>query len=150
MIRSAEIGEFNVPLTSRIDLDDVFDGSRTCLLDFISHAGEMGTDEALYATYVAKKGINSTADGNVGTIQKCKVVLLKEHKGADNAEIPNRPPKFPFSRERMRMDEFDRVFDHNQIEVEEDDIIFDMNDSDFADDKSDSWGVGRKTIWRGT
>ena len=63
MIRSSKIGEFHVPLTSRIDLDDVFDGRRTCLLDFISHAGEMGTDNALYVMYVAKKGANSTSNG---------------------------------------------------------------------------------------
>ena len=124
LIRSSKIVEFNAPRTSRIDLDDVFDGIRTCLLDFIIHADEMGTDDALYVMYVAKKGINSTSDGwGCEYYPKCKVVLLKEHKGTDNAAIPYRPSKRPLSQKRMRAGEFDRVFDHNQIEVEDDDII---------------------------
>ena len=143
LIRSSKIGEFYAPLTSRIDIDDVFDGSRTCLLDFISHAGEMGTDDALYVMYVAKKETNSTSDGwECEYYPKRKVVLLEEHKSTSNAEIPYRPSKCPLSQKRMRVGEFDRVFDHNQIEVDEDDSIFDMDDSDFPGDKSDTWDVG--------
>ena len=144
LIRSSKIGEFNVPPASRIDMGDVFDGSGTCLLDYISHAGEMGVDDALYVTYVAKKGVNSTSDGwGCEYYPKCKVALRTENKGADNADIVRKQPRCPFSHKRTRRNESDRVFDHNQVAVEDDDTIFDMNDSDFPNGKSDSRDVGK-------
>ena len=125
-------------------MGDVFDGSGTCLLDYISHAGEMGVDDALYVTYVAKKGVNSTSDGwGCEYYPKCKVALRTENKGADNADIVRKQPRCPFSHKRTRRNESDRVFDHNQVAVEDDDTIFDMNDSDFPNGKSDSRDVGK-------
>ena len=143
-IRISKIGEFNVPPTSLIDLVEVFDGGRTCLLDYISHAGEMGVDDALYVMYVAKKEVNSTSDGwECEYYPKCKVSLLTEHKGADNASTLSKQPKCPFSHKRTRRNGFDRVCGRNQVEVEDGDSIFDMDDSDFPGDKSDSRNVGK-------
>ena len=81
--------------------------------------------------------------GNVSTIQKCKVVLIGDNASSPNASIQYRYPRCPLSQKRMREGEFDGVFDHNQIEVDEGDIIFGMCDSDFPDDKSDTWDVGK-------
>ena len=147
LIRSSKIGEFIVPRTSRIDMGDVFGGGRTCILDYISHAGEIGVDDALYVMYVAKKKkkwVNSTSDGwECEYYPRCKVALLTEHKGADNASTLSKQPKCPFSHKRTRRNGFDRVCGRNQVEVEDGDSIFDMDDSDFPGDKSDSRNVGK-------
>ena len=82
--------------------------------------------------------------GNVSTIQKCKVVLIGDNASSPNASIQYRYPRCPLSQKRMREGEFDGVFDHNQIEVDEGDIIFGMCDSDFPDDKKAIHGMWKK------
>ena len=59
-VTSSKLGAIRAPLTAKVDIDDVFDGRRPCLLDYMLYAADAGADEVTRVAYPAKKGIVST------------------------------------------------------------------------------------------
>ena len=56
-IRSSKVGILQVPLVSRLDMDYVFDGQSSCILDYVSTADEGDYGEPLYFMVITKKKV---------------------------------------------------------------------------------------------
>ena len=70
---SSKLGLLRAPLTAKLDLDDVFDGRRTCLLDYLSYAAEGGIAEVTHVAFLAKKGSRRLqTDGYASTAGNAK------------------------------------------------------------------------------
>ena len=60
---SPKIGEFASPLTTTLDMDDVYGGSSLCLRDYIAPGNDGWRLIPTRVIYLVKKGVHSTADG---------------------------------------------------------------------------------------
>lgn len=90
-IRANKIGEFGVPLLARLDLDDVFNGTSVCLLDYLSTADEGNCAIVEEAIYIMKKSAKSTTSGWMCEyFNKCRIAKLAESNADDGL---SRPPR---------------------------------------------------------
>ena len=79
-VLSSKIGNIYVPLAAKLDIDDVFNGSHPCLLDYLMTADDGRPAIAEHVVYLFKKGARSTSDGwVVDYFDKCKVTALAKH-----------------------------------------------------------------------
>ena len=58
-----KVGELDAPESTRLDIDDVFNGESLCILDYIMGAFEGGFDEPEYMLIVVKAGARLTSNG---------------------------------------------------------------------------------------
>ena len=78
-IRSSKAGLVQAPKVSRLDIDNVFNGESTCILDFIRQADDGEFDEPLYFMVIVKEGTRATDGGWVCDYKnQMKVVKLGE------------------------------------------------------------------------
>ena len=93
LARSRKVGIIRAPLKAHLDIEDVFDGRGTCLLDYISYDAENGVDEATHVVYLAKKGVYSTREGwGCEYLRKCKVDELPNREVARQSPPSHLPP----------------------------------------------------------
>ena len=60
---SKKIGEFDAPLTTLLDLDDLFGGRSNCILDYLSCCNNNDVQVPSHIIYALKKGVISTGIG---------------------------------------------------------------------------------------
>ena len=150
-MRSTKLGLIRVPLKAQLDIDDVFDGRRTCLLDYLSYVSEDGTEVVTHVVYLGKKGVNSTKDGwEMEYQRKCKVVALTNREepmeGFPNTPVlPSPKQRIVISQDRTRADTYARVFSHVTGVASDVEIASDLSDDQYPSDFSDSWDVEQKS-----
>ena len=137
-IMSSKLGHIDAPLTAKIDIDDVFGGRRTCLLDYITYVTQDGAGDVDHVAYLDKKGIRSTANGWVcGYYRKCKVVDISRLERCAVGDVGGGEDPM-FISDLARGDSHDRVFP-NVLPGHGDDE--DYIDGDDYDAGSDNWDV---------
>ena len=125
-IRSSEIGLIYVPLTARLDIDDVFDGRPLFLIDHLMMANDGLPDAAGSIIFVVKKAARRTPEGRVADyFDKCKVTQLV---GRTDPR-----PDAPLQRRQEQI-----VDVTTWKNVQEPDTFSD--DADSSDDPGDWWG----------
>ena len=147
LVRSSKLGLIRVHLKAHMDIGDVVDGRRTCLLDYIAYASETGVDEATHVVYLAKQGFNSTKEGcECEYHRKCKVAEQTKREYVKD-ESPNTPiaprrnQRIVISKDRTRAGAISRVFSHIATKASEADLASEVSDKDYVDEFSDSWDV---------
>ena len=137
---SPQIGQFSAPLTTTMDMLDVFGGSSLCILDYLATSNEWQCLIPTHVIYVDEKGVVSTDDGWVCEYYsgaKCVKLNRPNKVDADKADrsrgVPTKENYFPFGtaahsgvRNLRRMEE-------------ETDYMMDMIDSELID-QSSGWG----------
>ena len=145
LAHSSKLGLISVPLKALLDVDGVFDGRRTCLLDYIAYASETGVDEATHVVYLAKKGADSTNEGwGCEYLRKCKVAELpkREDLEDDNPSaptVPIRKQRIVIPQDRTRPGVSSRVFPHITTRAGEADLASELSGEDYEDELIDSW-----------
>ena len=140
-INRSDLGLIYVPPKSTLDIDDVFGGRRTCLIDYILYAGENGIDEATHVAYIVKTGSNITPVGwECEYERRCKLAQLVSRK-EDPAGAACDQQKINISHGRTRACQHGRVFPNVLLPEEDDNSDGDMEDRIFDIDYSDSWDV---------
>ena len=76
---SSQVGELHAPESTRLDIDDVFNGDILCVLDYVMGAFGGAFDEPEHMMIVVKTGSRLTLDGWVCDYdKKVKVVMLSD------------------------------------------------------------------------
>ena len=133
-IRSSKIGVVQAPKVSRLDIDNVFNGESTCILDFISRADDGEYDDPLFFMVIVKKGTRSTSGGWVCDYDsKLKVVMLGE--GNAMSSTPYTPATVPSQSATQRVIKPSR----DEVDAAED-MLTDFDEADFSDVPTSRWG----------
>ena len=139
LIRSKKIGEFTAPLSALLDIDDVFDGRRLCLIDQLPTLIDGKCADPHSVAYLPKKGAQSTPEGWLCEYTNtCKVIVLP-----DNMPKPDTPGQLddPSSARRST---FRRIFGKDSVidlDAQREDTFSDYGESDFDDVPEAAWNI---------
>ena len=120
-VACTKLGIIRDPLAAKLDIDDVFDGRRPCLLDYMLYAADAGDDEVTHVASLGKKGVTSTVDEwGCEYHRKCKVVeiITPDVVIRQNAVRSRNPDVYS---NRTRGDAYARVFSNVLVEASDDD-----------------------------
>ena len=121
------------PKVSQLDIDNVFDGESTCIVDYICRADEGEYGDPLYFMVIVKKGTR-TKDGGwfCDYDKKMKVATLVE----ENAMSP--APFTPATARTQGVNSHNRVPSHVEVDAS-DDMTADFEEADFSDVSTCRW-----------
>ena len=92
LICSKKVGRFLSPVLSKLDFDNVFDGTSLCLLQELSELEDGGCAEVVSVAFLAKIGVRSSNDGWLCHYRtKCKVVFLSDEPAPDQDRSDAQP-----------------------------------------------------------
>ena len=140
LVKSTKIGSFLAPIKTRLDLDNVFDGRSSCLIDFFSSLRCGGHAKPTHVVYAVKKGVISSGDGWMCEYhKKVKCVALIENEVDETADESFKPITNK-TKER-------RPFGHSRnygirnmaVQKEEADFMLDMEESEFEERNVSDW-----------
>ena len=138
MIVSKKIGQFMAPAVSKLDFDNVFNGTSLCLLRELSELNGGSCAEVLSVAFLVKVGARSTLEGWVCDYHtKCKVVVL-----ADNAAPLGNELLLSHDCQPIRDSGYQAIFgdDSNARVTEEPGGTFsDFTEADFGDAEDSAW-----------
>ena len=132
-ICSSKVGMLQAPLVSRLDIDNVFNGESTCILDYVSHADAGEHDEPLYFMVIVKKGTRTKDGGRVcDYTNKMKVVMIGD-------ESTMCPTQFtPATARTQGVNSQSRMPSNAEVEAA-DDMMPDFEEDDFSDVSTCRW-----------
>ena len=130
MIDSKKIGPFQAPLTSKLDIDDVFDGRSCCVIDYLPCISNLYECEVpTHISYLVKKGVVSTKEGWICEYRhKEKCVELKPKEKIIYAQGKLEPRRtHPFGHKTHK------GLRNTHKQLEETDHLIDLDDEEFSD-----------------
>ena len=142
-IVSKKIGAPQAPLTSNLDMEDIFDGRSSCPLDYSPTVSDSECEIPTRIVYVVKKGATSTGIGWIREYyNKAKCVDLcetsctgAEEFGADKIQTKQRPPRqtHPFGHKS------NQGLRNTHMQIEHKYPLLDFVDADFDGDEYLDW-----------
>ena len=143
-VTSSQVGELYAPESTRLDIDDVFNGDSLCVLDYVMSAFDGGFDEPEHMMIVVKTGSILTPDGWVCDYEKkVKVIMLNDSE--DKKDEPKNTAIQLVSDKRE--DEGILPLEVNNT----DDLLTDFEEDDFGELSTSMWGESSKmeasSVW---
>ena len=131
-VKSSKVGIIQVPKVSRLDIDDVFNGESTCILDYICAADDGEFDDPVYFMVVVKTGTRSADDGWLCDYDsKVKVVMLEEERAMSATPYTPATAQTPPGLQPRKLT-------REEVDASED-LLTDFGEGDFSEVPTSQW-----------